>query len=351
MQKLLQQILKAPYYFQWLILFFVLHQYAEFVGYIRMSSVLLLIVELSAVAWVLFFLSRRMYRDAHKAALLVTVLFFCYLFFCAIQDALAGYRPLFKWSLFPRLLPVMALVCVGTFIGLFRYKTSPTKLTRFFSGLFLILALFDACEMLWKAPPKQPKPAVAAVQPLADTLAKPDVYLILLDEYLGSAGLQEYYHYDNHVFESFLKKKGFHINANPSSNYPATAYSMASMLNMRYLDSTELVPSVGKTYGNMIRLIDQNAVVEYFKQFNYSIHNYSPFTFGGIDANYHFTMIPRDIELITFRMMYARTIGRIIYADPQDYIDLSLLTNWFNKRLATTYNNQMEDVLATTGKQ
>src|SRR5438094_579622 len=138
MQKF-QQILKAPYYFQWLILFFVLHQYTEFVGFIKISSLLLLIVELSAGAWVLFFLFRRMYCDAHKAALMVSVLFFCYLFFCAIQDALAGYRPLFKWSLFLRLLPVMLLLCVGTFIGLFRYKRSPLRLTRFLGGVFVTL--------------------------------------------------------------------------------------------------------------------------------------------------------------------------------------------------------------------
>src|SRR4051812_17163402 len=177
MQKL-QQILKAPYYFQWLILFFVLHQYAEFVSYIKISSVLLLILELSAVGWVLFFLLVKMYHDAHKATLMVTVLLFCYLFFCAIQDALAGYRPLFKWSLFPRLLPVMALICIGTFIGLLRYKRSPVRLTRFLGGLFLTLTLFDACSIGWRVPIKQPVAPVADIKPLAVTIAKPDVYLI-----------------------------------------------------------------------------------------------------------------------------------------------------------------------------
>ncbi|MFL5743129.1 MAG: sulfatase-like hydrolase/transferase [Niastella sp.] len=353
MQKL-QQILKVPYYFQWLILFFVLHQYTEFMGFIRISSMLLLIVELSAAAWILFFLFRKMYRDAHKAALLVSVLFFCYFFFGAIQDALAGYRPLFKWSLFPRLLPVMLLVCAGTFIGLFRYKRSPVKLTRFLSGVFVTLMLFDTCLILWQAATvKQPKAPMAAesIKPLADTAAKPDVYLILLDEYLGSSGLQEYYHYDNSVFESFLRQKGFHINTSSRGNYHATIYAMASMLNMRYLDTTEVGHSPGFIYKNMIRLIDRNAVVEYFKRFNYSIHNYSPFVVGGIDPKYHFSMVPWDIELITFRMLYARTVGRIIYAEPQDYIDLSPVTTWFNKKLAAIYEKQMQGVLDSAGRQ
>lgn len=353
MQKL-QQLLKAPYYFQWLILFFVLHGYNEFVGFIRVSSLLLLIVELSAVAWFLFFLFRKMYRDAHKAALLVSVLFFSYFFFSAIQDALAASQPLFKWSLFPRLLPAFALLCFITFIGLFRYKRSPVKWARFLNSMLVAMVLFDTGSIIWQVatltPPKAPVIA-QTVKPLADTAATPDVYLILLDEYLGSAGLQEYYHYDNSVFETYLKGKGFHVNSRSSSNYPATVYSMASMFNMRYLDSAEVGCAKDLTYKNMIGLINNNAVVEYFRRFNYSIQNYSPFTFGGIEPNYYYSMVPRGIQLITFRMLYDRFIGRIVYGEPQDYIDVSPITNRFNKKLAAIYENQMQGVLASAGKQ
>lgn len=353
MQKL-QQIIKAPYYFQWLILFFVLHGYSEFVGLIRGSSLLLLTIELSAVAWVLFFLFRKMYRDAHKAALLVTVLFFCYLFFCPVQDALASYPSLFKWSLFPRLLPAMALLSAGSFVALFRYKRSPVKLTRFLSGMLLALVAFDACSIIWQAVTLKPARSPIAgqvIKPLADTAARPDVYLIIMDEYLGTSGLQEYYHYNNSAFESYLKQKGFHINSASHSNYPATLYSMASMLNMRYLDPAEIGSSKGFAYKNMIGLINHNAVIEYFKRFNYSIHNYSPFAVGDIRPNYYFTTMPRDIEMITFRMLYSRTVRRLVYGEPQDYIDLSSISNFFNKKVAATHENQLQGVLSAAGKQ
>lgn len=353
MQKL-QQLLKAPCYFQWLILFFVLHAYNDFVSFVRVSSLLLLIVELSAIAWGLFFLFRKMYRDAHKAALLVTVLFFSYLFFSAVQDALMAYPPLFRWSLFPRLLPAFALLCAGTFVVLFKYKKPLVKLTGFFSVMFLALVVFDTCLIIWQVITPKPSKASGIAQsitPLADTVAKPDVYLILLDEYMGTAGLQEYYHYDNSAFESFLKQKGFHISPRSRSNYPATVYSMASMLNMRYLDSTERDRSKNFTYKNMLGLINHNAVAEYFKRFNYSIHNYSPFDFGSIEPHYNYTMMPRDIQLITFRMLYARFIGRVVYGEPQDYVDVSKITNWFNNKLAAIHENQMQGVIASAGKQ
>jgi hypothetical protein len=352
MQKL-RQILKAPYNFQWLVLFFMLHGYNDFIGFIKVPSLLLLIVELSAVAWVLFFLFRKMYRDAYKAALLVTVLFFWYLFFAAIQDGLAAHEQTFKWSLFPRLLTVLILLSAGTFIGLFKYKRSPVKINGFLNVVFLTLALFDTCSMIWQTTtlktPKVPQIA-ASIKPLVDTAAKPDVYLILMDEYLGTSGLQEYYHYDNSAFESYLKQKGFHINTSSRSNYPATVYSMASMLNMRYLDPAEIGHTKDFAYNNMIRLINRNTVVEYFKRFNYHVQNFSPFAFGSIDRNYYFTMMPRDIELVTFRTLYTRSVGRIVYGEPQDYIDLSSITNWYNQKLATAHESQMQGVLSSAGK-
>ncbi|OQP47269.1 hypothetical protein A4H97_07125 [Niastella yeongjuensis] len=353
MQKL-QQILKAPFNFQWLVLFFVLHGYSEFVGFIPIPSLLLLIVELSAVAWLLFFLFRKMYRDAHKAALLVTVLFFWYLFFYAVQDALSVHPSLYKWSLFPRLLPVVVLLSAGTFIALFKYKRSPVKLNGYLNLVFLILTLFDTGSILWQAITVKPAstPAITeTIKPLADTAAKPDVYLIILDEYLSSSGLQEYYHYDNSVFESFLKQKGFHVNTRSSSNYSSTAFSMASMLNMRYLQKTELAHHKEDTYKSMIGLINHNAVVDYFKQFHYTIHDYTPFTVGGIEPDYYFSMIPRGIELITFRMLYSCFVRRIIYGEPQNYIDLSGVANWLNKRLVTAHEAQMQGALTAAEKQ
>jgi hypothetical protein len=351
MQKL-QQILKAPYYFQWLVLFFVLHNYNEFAGFIRTPSLLLLIVELSVVAWLLFFAFRKMYRDAHKAALLVFVLFFSYLFFCAIQDALAASRPLFKWSLYPRLIPAFALLCFITFTALFRYKRSLEKPTRFFNGILVVLVLFECGSAIWQAATLTPsKEPVIAIKPLPDTVAKPDVYLILLDEYMGSAGLKEYYHYDNSALETYLKQKGFHVNSASHSNYPATVFSMASMFNMRFLDSTELGHTKDFTYRNLIRLIDNNAVAEYFRRFNYSIRNNSPFVFGGIEPDYYYSLVPRGIQLITFRMLYARFIGRIVYGEPQDYVDVSSITNPFNKKLAAIYESQMQHALASAGKR
>jgi hypothetical protein len=352
MQKL-QNFLKAPLYFQWQILFFVLHGYSEFVGHIQLSSLALLIIKLSAAAWLLYFAFRKVYSDAYKSAVLVTLLFFCYLFFGVLQDKLAAYPPLHNWALFYKLVPVLGVLCLAAGIRLYFSKQPPPKFNRYLNGLLLIYVLVDLCVISWRAFKLEEKPSPVAAQtikPLADTVAKPDVYLILLDEYLGSAGLKEYYQYDNTPFESFLQQKGFHICSKPASNYSYTMYSMASLFNMRYLTTADLGNSKGYTYKTLGGLIDKSAVGFYFKHFNYSIHNYSPFVFAGLPATEPVTVLPRDIELITDRTMYTRLEKRVVLGEPQDKMNIAFIAKRLNKKIDATHERQMQAVLDAARK-
>jgi len=63
-----------------------------------------------------------------------------------------------------------------------------------------------------------------------------DIYYIILDEYAGFGTLKEVYGYDNREFAGYLVKKGFYIAYNSRSNYGMTFLSLASSLNMEYLD-------------------------------------------------------------------------------------------------------------------
>lgn len=71
-------------------------------------------------------------------------------------------------------------------------------------------------------------------QPISN---KPDIYYIILDAYARSDILQDYYDYDNSEFISHLNEKGFIVPANVYSNYPYTALSVSSTLNIDYVDN------------------------------------------------------------------------------------------------------------------
>jgi hypothetical protein len=68
------------------------------------------------------------------------------------------------------------------------------------------------------------------------TTISPDIYYIVLDAYARSDILQEYYQYDNSEFISYLTEKGFIVPQKAISNYPYTALSVSSTLNMDYME-------------------------------------------------------------------------------------------------------------------
>ena len=69
-----------------------------------------------------------------------------------------------------------------------------------------------------------------------DSPARPDIYLIIPDGYPSDAWLLSAMNYDNSEFTKALKDRGFTIAENAQSNYGATLLSLASLLNMRYVE-------------------------------------------------------------------------------------------------------------------
>jgi hypothetical protein len=64
-----------------------------------------------------------------------------------------------------------------------------------------------------------------------------DIYFIVLDGYARSDTLQEMFGFDNSEFVTYLEGLGFFVPASGVSNYPATHLSVASMLNMDYVQT------------------------------------------------------------------------------------------------------------------
>lgn len=63
-----------------------------------------------------------------------------------------------------------------------------------------------------------------------------DIYYIILDGYASSRTLFEIYNYNNQNFIESLIKKGFYVPRKSQSNYPLTHLSLASSLNMNYIN-------------------------------------------------------------------------------------------------------------------
>jgi len=103
-----------------------------------------------------------------------------------------------------------------------------------------------------------------------------DIYYIILDAYASSETLNNVYHFNNHEFIDYLVGKGFYVASQSRSNYGVTFLSLASSLNMEYLDSSLSNIDINNSKDRTIpyRLISENKVATYLKQHGYSFINF-----------------------------------------------------------------------------
>jgi hypothetical protein len=98
----------------------------------------------------------------------------------------------------------------------------------------------------------------------------PDIYYIILDGYGSSGIVEEVYDYDNAPFLDHLTSMGFHVAAESRANYCQTAFSLASSLNMQYLDS--LAEQVGLDYQRLaplLSVVHNNELFTFLKEHGY----------------------------------------------------------------------------------
>lgn len=99
----------------------------------------------------------------------------------------------------------------------------------------------------------------------------PDIYYIVPDSYGSSDTLKKYFNYDNSSFVAFLENKGFYIASESASNYPKTFLSLASSLNMNYLDRLSVYKnSDDQTFTD--KMIADNNVLLFLKKMGYSYY-------------------------------------------------------------------------------
>jgi hypothetical protein len=206
-------------------------------------------------------------KDGRKAALIISILVVFFFSYGYIYSGLAGDRVAgVDVGRHTILLPVWSLLALGA-IGLVLRARNLVRLTSALNviagGLVLLnlvsVTVFDL----------RPNPSGAAVlragdihvpavtsgggegaSPLAHALSKhPDVYYIVLEEYAGQRALREEYRFDNTPFLSFLEDKGFFVGHQSTTNYPRTVLSLASSLNLDYLEDVaeQYGPDTGDT--------------------------------------------------------------------------------------------------------
>lgn len=305
--KLLHTIKTKPVFLYLVSVFFVLHGFTENYDFIVIKDALLLTAIYIGASLLLMALSWLIYRDLVKASLFAFLLMVVHFFFGFLQDELKSLFPGRIWSRYSFILPALAVLLLIAAIVLKRKKRPPYRTTFYLNTLFLVLILADTGWLVSKIinQKKSNADSLPAGLTACPQCTRPDIWFILADEYAGNTELRDIFHFDDSVFNQQLQSRNFHIVPESYSNYNYTPFSLASMLNLDYLQLTD--KDRGKTdLTYCYEMIRNNKLLQFLQYSGYDFYNYSIFDFKGQPARTNETFLPANTRLITSQTLLSR---------------------------------------------
>jgi hypothetical protein len=304
---------RFPFFLLLLPLFFILHGLTEnyVPALVPVGAELFIVYSiasllLAGIAWLFL-------RDITKAAIVATFLMSFEFFFGSLHDFLEKHAKNTFITKYTVLVPLMLIVLLLIFLWL-RKRQRPNKLSQFLNLLFVVFIIIDLAGLLPRAFGKKPAQVadLSSMMPACDTCGKPDVYLIIADEYAGQQELQEQFGFNNSEFFNELSSRGFHVVNNSTSNFNATVYSMASIFGMDYLNH---LGSTTVNHRDMLicrGIIKRSNVVNFFTKGGYQFYNQSYFEFDDKKKLVYNPFYPTEQALFTaqtFTSRFRRNLG------------------------------------------
>jgi len=296
-----------PLYLLLLPFFFVWHGYVDFYNLISLSKAAVLIIYYVLGTMGIIFVFWFLFRSIAKASLFSFFVMCLYFFFGSLQDFLLQTFPASFVTKYSFILPFLLAIFILAFIYLKKLKKPLVKTTLFLNVLLFILIMFDATAFISKVLNKNNNLTVNNDLALKSCphCPKPDIYLIVADEYAGKIALSNYFNFDNSKFENELRKRQFYVADSSTANYNPTVFSIGSLLNMDYLNTSS--DNLRKTdLALAFKAIRNNSLMTFLRKEQYDIYNHSIFHIAGYPSQIRNSLMNFEKSPITTQTFLYR---------------------------------------------
>ncbi len=187
----------------------------------------------------LLLITRLLLRDWHRSRFvtaLILLLFFSYGHVYVLFQELKAI-PLFPFDQEAWLLGLWAVLFLAGLLFTVRGARRLPAINRLLGMIASVLIVMALVSSTLNLVLYRNTKATAADFATQAPSVLPDIYYIILDEYAGNSSLLNYLGYDNSPFTDSLRDRGFYVAADAHANYFRTTLSLASSLNMEYLDT------------------------------------------------------------------------------------------------------------------
>ncbi|HET9055466.1 MAG TPA: sulfatase-like hydrolase/transferase [Chitinophagaceae bacterium] len=276
--------------------------------------------------------------NEEKTSIIIAWLLFHYLFFKIIKSYFTKLTHITLFEHYLYYLPLLVLVTIAFLVWVIKQK-SLRLCNLFINIVFIVFSTVELIKLTLNC--FTYRPSEISIQKLNflnyDGNNNPNIYLLIMDEYVGSKTLYEDWQFDNSKFHNELRKRKFFVAKSPVSNYNRTTYSMLSMLNMGYINNvSENNINPSREFSACLKQIKQNQVQSFFKSKNYNIVNNSWLMDDATTNEKLFLPIKE-------RLLLDKTFGSVLWQD----LICNIPSNQIQKLIKTplaridSYNNNM----------
>ena len=305
-------ISKYPLFLLLLPIFFVLHGCLENYDFIPVKDALLLSTIYVIVSLVLAAIFSLFFKNFTKAGLLAFLIMSFQLFFGSIHDNIKDFFPNSFLTKYSFIIVSSLVVFVAVFILLKKSKSNFSKINLYLNLLFMLLITIDIVQLSIKAVANNKVANLPVSFTSCDNCPKPDVYLIIADEYAGQTELKDLFQFDNSSFISQLAARNFYTIPESVSNYNYTPFSVGSILDMDYLNLENRYRQKNDL-AYSYEVIKKSKLIRFFKSTGYEFYNYSIFDFKGQPAAMNLGLLPAKTKLITSQTFLSRVNRDLSY--------------------------------------
>ncbi|AMM51064.1 hypothetical protein TH61_07570 [Rufibacter sp. DG15C] len=223
-------------------IFPILFLYAYNISFIHIKEIIQPTLVVIVCTFLLLIIAKVLFKSWNKAGIITSILLLLFFSYQAIHLRLIYWfgEENIKQSV---LIPAFAILIITIAYFLIKSNSSFTRLTKtinFFSILLVLLPISQIVYLHIKrstlhASEAKYKPLVWKHRPLSEQ--RPDIVYLILDGYGRADILKKDYKVEMDGFTSFLEDEGFFIATESNSNYSRTPASLASSLNLDYIQN------------------------------------------------------------------------------------------------------------------
>jgi hypothetical protein len=215
-------------------------------------------------------------------------------------------------------LTVWLVLCAAAAVLVARTRRSLVNLTF---GLGVIAAVLAAVPAISIASYQRDHPMVrasdprlwaSALPPPAPAARRPDIYVIIPDDYARGDVLRQYFHYDNRAFVDQLKRRGFTISGQAVTPYSDSESNIAAELNMDYLNGLpRILGQTSQDVRPLKTLIQDNRAARLAKSLGYRyVHlDSDEVTFSGGNPQISPVSTPDSFQSLWLKKSVLSEIG------------------------------------------